>query len=144
MTQKNMLVKRRTFLKTGIVAAGVLVTGVVLNQHYKPRSRIIARQLMSYLQHHELANKIGASVIASDTALHQLSLDQLINITLEDVDLDWSDFSLFKSNSQLSRFQDQVREDFINENITLVSGWFLSVTEAHLCAVLHRYHNPLS
>ena len=144
MTQANLLVKRRTFLKAGVVAAGAVVTGAVLYNKYKPRSRIIARQLISYLQSQHLADKIGASYIASNAALHQLSLDQLIDLALEDVNLIRIDFSLFKSNSQLDRFQKQVRQNFIDENIVLVDGWVLSVTEAHLCAVLHRYLNPLS
>ena len=144
MKQSRFLKSRRTFLFAGLFTGGAVLVGAGLNYKYKPRSRIIARQLMSYLQTHHLANITGASLIANDASLQGLSLDQLIDKVLADADLNRSDFSLFKSTSQLDHFQHQVRQDFTNERIVLVSGWFLSVTEAHLCAVLHRYLNPLS
>lgn len=144
MKKSHFLKSRRRFLFTGIFTGSAVLIGAGLNYHYKPRSRIIARQLMSYLQAHHLATVIGASLIANDTSLQGLSLDQLINIVLADANLNRSDFSLFKSSSQLASFQNQVRQDFMNERTVLVSGWFLSITEAHLCAVLHRYLNPLS
>jgi hypothetical protein len=144
MSQSRFLKSRRRFLLAGIFTGGAVLIGAGLDYKYKPRSRIIARQLMSYLQTHHLANITGASLIAGDTALQGLSLDQLIDRVLADANLSRSNFSLFNSSSQLDRFRDQVREDFSNENIVLVNGWVLSVTEAHLCAVLHRYLNPLS
>jgi len=144
MKQKSLLIQRRTFLKTGVLIGGTLLAGAALDSYYRPRTRIIARQLMSYLQAHHLATVIGASLIADDASLQSLSLDQLIDISLKEVNLSRSNFSLFKSSSQIHHFQQQVREDFTVENIVLVNGWFLSLTEAHLCAVLHRYLNPLS
>ncbi len=144
MNQNRFLKSRRSFLLAGIFTGGAVLIGAGLDYKYKPRSRIIARQLMSYLQTHHLANITGASLIAGDAYLQGLSLDQLIDMVLADANLSRSNFSLFKSYSQLDHFQHQVREDFSNENIVLVNGWVLSVTEAHLCAVLHRYLNPLS
>lgn len=142
MSQSRFLKSRRKFLFAGLFTGGAVLIGAGLDYKYKPRSRILARQLVSYLQTHHLANITGASLIANDRTLQNLSLDQLIDIALDDANLNRSDFSLFKSTSQLERFQHQVRQDFTNENIVLVNGWFLSVTEAHLCAVLHRYLNP--
>jgi lipid A disaccharide synthetase len=139
-----MLKSRRRFLITGIFTGGAILVGAGLNYKYKPRSRIIARQLISYLKTIHLANIIGASLITNEKYLQGLSLDQLIDRTLDDVNLTRSDFSLLKLSSQLNSFQNQVRKDFANEKIVLVNGWVLSVTEAHLCAVLHRYQNPLS
>jgi len=144
MKQSRFLKSRRKFLFAGLFTGGAVLIGAGLDYKYKPRSRIIARQLINYLQTHHLANITGASLIANDSSLQGLSLDQLIDKTLDNANLNRSDFSLFKSTSQLESFQHQVRLDFTNENIVLVNGWFLSVTEAHLCALLHRYHNPLT
>ena len=144
MKQKSLLKSRRRFLLTGIVTGGAVLLGAGLDYKYKPRSRIIAKELISYLQSRHLGSILGASLIENEKALRGLSLDQLIDLALEDANLSSSDISLFKSSSQLASFQNQVRKDFINENIVLVSGWVLSATEAHLCAVLHRYQFPLS
>ena len=144
MKQSRFLKSRRKFLFAGLFTGGAVLIGAGLDYKYKPRSRIIARQLINYLQTHHLANITGASLIANDSSLQGLSLDQLIDKALDNANLNRSDFSLFKSTSQLESFQHQVRQDFTNENIVLVNGWFLSVTEAHLCALLHRYHNPLT
>jgi hypothetical protein len=144
MKQSRFLKSRRKFLFAGLFTGGAVLIGAGLDYKYKPRSRIIARQLINYLQTHHLANITGASLIANDRSLQALSLDQLIDKALDDANLKRSDFSLFKSTSQLEHFQHQVRQDFTDENIVLVNGWFLSVTEAHLCALLHRYHNPLT
>jgi hypothetical protein len=144
MKQKNMLKSRRTFLITGIAAGSAAVIGVGLNHKYKPRSRIIAKQLVSYLQVHHLANIIGASLIARDETLQGMNIDQLIDLVLDDAALSRGGIFEFKPAFQLETFHRQVRADFTNENIVLVNGWVLSTTEAHMCALLHRYHNPLT
>ncbi len=144
MKQKNMLKSRRTFLITGIAAGSAAVIGVGLNHKYKPRSRIIAKQLVSYLQVHHLANIIGASLIAQDETLQGMNIDQLIDLVLDDAALSRGGIFEFKPAFQLETFHRQVRKDFIDENILLVNGWVLSATEAHMCALLHRYHNPLT
>lgn len=144
MKQKNMLKSRRTFLITGIAAGSAAVIGVGLNHKYKPRSRIIAKQLVSYLQVHHLANIIGASLIAQDETLQGMNIDQLIDLVLDDAALSRGGIFEFKPAFQLETFHRQVRADFTNENIVLVNGWVLSTTEAHMCALLHRYHNPLT
>ncbi len=142
MKQKEMLKSRRSFLKTGLVLSGTALVGVGLNFTFNPGSHFIARQLTSYLQYRHLANDIGGSLIRDNSALQELSLDQMVDLVLEDAGLNRSDISLFSLFDQLNTYRNQAREDFINENIIIVDGWVLSATEAHLCALLHIYLSP--
>jgi len=140
--EKEMLKSRRSFLKTGIILSGTALVGASLTFSFNPSNKFIARQLTGYLQYHHLANVIGDSVIRNDTNLQGLSLQQMIDLVLEEAGLGRSDVSLFSLFNQLETFRNAAREDFMNENIILVDGWVLSSTEAHLCALLHLYLSP--
>lgn len=142
MKQQQFLKSRRSFLKTGIVLTGTAMVGVGLNFTFNPGSKFIARQLTGYLQYRDLANVIGDTLIRNDSTLQGLSLDQMVNLVIEDVGLSRDDISLFSIFDQLDTFRNQAREDFINENIAVIDGWVLSATEAHLCALLHVYLSP--
>ena len=139
MTSPTLLKTRRAFLKTTVFVSGtaLLVTG--LNFTVKPGTRTIAEKLISYLDHPELARKLGRSIFREHAHLNELSLEQMTDLVLQDAGLKRESVTYLSLYDDLEIYRKTVHDDFATENVLRVDGWLLSKTEAHLCTLLTLY-----
>jgi hypothetical protein len=126
---------RRGFLKAGILLGGASLAGGGTYYAKVLNTRVMAEQLVYFLEYPDLAREIGHGVMATDLALQFDSLSQVVNKILQNIGLSKAQLSEITRNDLLESLHLRVRADFMNETIVLVDGWLLSETEAFLCAL---------
>ncbi|GMR06269.1 MAG: hypothetical protein BMS9Abin25_0854 [Gammaproteobacteria bacterium] len=141
MKQKNMLKRRRAFLKTGLFITGAAVIGTGLNFTVRPETQSIARILTHYLDYPDLAIQLGKSIVKNEPALAKLTIEQLTDLVLQDAGLKKEQLTYYSLLTNKDSYRKTVHKDFDMENIVHVDGWVISRTEAHLCALLYLYDN---
>lgn len=74
---------------------------------------------------------------SQDTELQQYSYEDLTRVLLITLGIDPETISGQTLISLEDRFREQVRLDFLEENVVVVKGWMLSRTEIWLCSLAY-------
>ena len=139
MSRPSLLKSRRSFLKSGLILSGAAAAGIGRGMSIHPDNMTIVRQLISYLQYHQLADRIGEHYLDKEKHLKNLSLEQMTDVVLHDAGLKRDQLTYLTLIGQLETYRQKVHEEFANEKIVFIDGWVISETEAHLCSLLYFY-----
>lgn len=132
---------RREILKlatstTLITMLPALSTGCSL---FKSDLETIAERMIEVLNHPDRAREIGAIYIAKMPSDQQFSFEQLTEDLLAILKLKPDNISAETLASLDSLLSEQVRKDFVDENIVIVDSWMLSRTELLICMLAATY-----
>ena len=106
---------------------------------FKPDLETIAERMIEVLNHPDKAREIGAMYIAKTPGEQQLSFEQLTEDLLTILKLKPDNISEETLTSLDSRISQQVRQDFVDENVVIVDSWMLSRTELLICMLAATY-----
>ena len=137
MSDSASACSRRTFLK---LASSTLVIASSGCGFGKPDWEEIAERMISMLHYPERARLIGSLYLESNPDVRDLSFEQWASRLLRELELEpeqITDDTL--KNSLHDRIRQQVRRDFVNENIVIVKGYMFSRTEIMLCSLAAAY-----
>lgn len=126
---------RRKLLKTGILIGGAALVGGGFYYRDYLDDRKLALLLTSFLDYPDLAQLTGKRLLESDASMNITSLDQSFNDLLISEETSRSKISKLTQDSLLQNLHQRIELDFVEENIVIVDGWILSLTEARLCVL---------
>jgi hypothetical protein len=128
---------RRGFLK--VTSYSALLTMVTVMTAGCSRDKndldIVAQRLIALLNHPERARELGAMYNAQLTETQPPSDEELTRQLLAKLGFDPKIITGHTLDTLETRFRQQVRQDFDDENIVIVKGWMLSKTEIMLCSL---------
>lgn len=136
MSARVAVCSRRTFLKLASTTLFVASSGCGFG---KPDWDKIAEQMVGTLNYPERARRIGSLYLESNPEVRDLSLEQWVIRLLQTLELEPEQISEEILDSLHSRIRQQVRRDFIDENIVIVKGYMFSRTEIMLCSLAASY-----
>lgn len=96
-----------------------------------------AERMIGLLNHPQRARELGEMYHSQDTELQQYSYEDLTRVLLITLGIDPETISGQTLISLEDRFREQVRLDFLEENVVVVKGWMLSRTEIWLCSLAY-------
>lgn len=137
----NVPHSRRTFLKvatsSGLATAlAALAIGCDIGT---VDVETVAKRMIEALNHPHRAREIGAVYIARTPGLESHSYESLAMDLLATLELELEEISHDTLDSLDSLLHEQVRQDFLEENVVVVNGFLLSRTEALLCSLASIY-----
>ena len=95
----------------------------------------IQKRLIRSLHHLERAQEIGNAFRSLDNTPVFSSQDHLTEVLLQWLNLDSQKIQKLSDEELITHLSQQVRDDFINENIVIIGKWMFSKTEVMLCAL---------
>lgn len=135
MSQSDRYRSRRTFLRrAGLIAASSLVLpacGVLL----APDLHSVAGEMTRLLRRREQARAMGRAFLEGRGMLETASVEAIARRLLDRMQLDLDGMMYLSVSDLRQTLAGCIREDFAAEDVAVVEGWLLSVTEAYLCAL---------
>ncbi len=131
---------RRTVLK--LAASSALVTtmsALSIGCGRKVDLKRIAQRMIATLNHPDKARELGSLYLAETPGMEKLSVEALTAQVLEILKLDPRAMADESLDALDARLREQVRRDFVNEDVVTLRGWMLSRTELLLCALAATY-----
>ena len=135
--------RRRTLLKTGLITGGASLAGIGASLYIvrQGEHRALAEILLQLLENRERAAILGRSLRAREGDLAGISLLQINAYLLQVLELEHAERAEIAPALLIERMHSRVQRDFSEENTVVASGWLLSRSEAHLCALAALMEN---
>lgn len=132
---------RRAFLKCATSSTLVaLLSALSIGCGFgKLNVETIARRMIETLNHHHRARELGAALVSRVPELESQSYESLTRKLLATLEIELEEISHDTLESLDALLHDQVRRDFLEENVVIVEGFMLSRTEALLCSLAFIY-----
>ena len=139
MKNPSVTCSRRGFLKFAslLPVIPVFTTFSVGCSRDEEQLETHAERMIGLLNHPERARELGEMYHSQDTELQQYSYEDLTRVLLITLGIDPETISAQTLVSLEDRFREQVRLDFLQENVVVVKGWMLSRTEIWLCSLAY-------
>jgi len=142
MKPTGMMFSRRSILKIASSSTFVTVLSGFSSGCGTGRADLetITRHMISMLHYPKHAHRIGTSYISQTPRLQEKSFEHLTREILATLGHDQDDLPKEHLESLPTRLREQVRKDFVHENVVVVDGFMLSKTEALLCSLVATYN----
>jgi len=130
---------RREFLKfTSLLSVTPVFTAFIVGcSRDEDQLGTHAERMIGLLNHPERARELGELYHSQETEIQQYSYEDLTRALLITLGFDPETISEHTLVSLEDRFREQVRLDFLEENVVVVKGWMLSRTEIWLCSLAY-------
>ncbi|MAG00098.1 MAG: hypothetical protein CL388_02670 [Acidiferrobacteraceae bacterium] len=139
MSSSLALVSRRAFIKN-IIFTTYAASGLGCS-FFSPTLDELAKHLSSLLDHPPLVNLIGSAYTTTRRDLGEQTLQATTSLLLNEMGIDNNRFESLSNENIVHTLEQKIRQDFVDENTTVINGWLLSRTEVLLC-VLHNKLYP--
>ena len=136
MKNLPLIQARRHLFKLGTVSIITISAGLGSGCGFLDSEQAgIEQRLIQSLHHLERAREIGNAYLSLDSTIDLNSPEQLTEELLEWLNLDSEKTQRLSDKELIEHLSQQIRDDFINENIVILGSWMFSKTEAMLCAL---------
>ncbi|GMR05672.1 MAG: hypothetical protein BMS9Abin25_0247 [Gammaproteobacteria bacterium] len=98
-----------------------------------------AQRMIELINYPDRAREMAAIHVARSPELQQLSYKQWTRKLLDVLEIDPENITKGTLNSLHSRLREQIKQDFVNENVVIVNKWMLSDTELKLFSLATSY-----
>lgn len=127
---------RRAFLRitSSTIATAVLTMSSGCGSRQSELEHV-AERMVKMLNHNERARMLGSLYIDQAPGERKLDSDRWTEKILGVLKIDYESISKEELNSLEARVREQVRQDFVNEDVVIVKSYMFSNTEIMLCAL---------
>jgi len=141
MNFSSITYTRREVLKLAATSTAVtLLSGITSGcSLWKNDIELAAQRMIELINYPDRAREIAAIHIARSPELQQLSYKQLTRQMLAVLAIDPESISKNTLNSLHSKLREQIKQDFVDENVVIVNRWMLSDTELKLFSLAASY-----
>lgn len=141
MKNLSMIRSRRNLFKLAATSLITVSAGLSTGCDFFKAEKLTTQQrLIQSLHHLERAQEIGVAFRSLDSVPNFNSLEHLTEELLLWLDLDSKKIQKLSDKTLIKRLSQQIRDDFINEDIVIIDKWMFSKTEAMLCALADFQH----
>ena len=136
MKNSPQIRSRRDLFKLGTISLITITAGLGAGCEFFDDEKLkIQKRLIRSLHHLERAQEIGNAFRSLDNTPVFNSLDHLTEVLLQWLNLDIQKIKNLSDEKLITHLSQQIRDDFINENIVIIDKWMFSKTEVMICAL---------